>query len=134
MSGTENAVVDPAYEMPAAERVVSDACDALLDRFVIRSEPHLRKLSESVYENLLTDVQEYLKSNANWNLANEIERCRRIEAENRELIAQRDGLVRALQGLTNFVGSLRWGQAFPGRPHAEIDAALEAVAKATTPT
>lgn len=124
-------LVNPAEPVEAPDAIVAAACDELLDRFVRQSERHLRKVGDALYEDLLISVQSHLKSNANWNLANEIERCRRVEAENRALTEQRDELVRSLQGLTRFIGGIRWGHSFPGRPHAEMDEALALIAKAT---
>jgi hypothetical protein len=50
----------------------------------------------------------------------EIERLRAINAE----------LVAALKGLLRVVHNQKWGSRWPGRPHAEADAALDAIAKA----
>ena len=44
-----------------------------------------------------------------------------------------DDLLAALTKLKDFVASLQWGQKFPGRPHAEMDAAERAIAKALPP-
>lgn len=93
----EMPVVDPAMDLPPAERIVSEACDAVLDQFVRKSEARIRKFTDAVYEDLLISVQEYLKENANWNLAQEIDRCRRTETENYRLREQNDDLVTALQ-------------------------------------
>ena len=59
-----------------------------LDAFVSGAAPHLRKCAEAVYEELLYSVQDYLRENAEWNIGGEIERCRKTEAENRDLRAQ----------------------------------------------
>jgi len=61
------------------------AIDELLSVFLAKAEPVTRKLADEVYERFLYSVQDYLRDNAAWNLASEIDRCRRVEAENRTL-------------------------------------------------
>jgi len=39
-------------------------------------------------------------------------------------------LVAALKALSNYVEGLKWGQTWPGRPHAIADAAIAAIARA----
>ncbi len=61
------------------------AIDELLTVFLAKAEPVTRKLADEVYERFLYSVQDYLRDNAAWNLSVEIDRCRRVEAENRTL-------------------------------------------------
>lgn len=61
------------------------AIDELLTVFLAKAEPTTRKLADEVYERFLYSVQEYLRDNAAWNLSNEIDRCRRVEAGNRAM-------------------------------------------------
>lgn len=84
--------LDALAEAATAEETVAKACDALLDDFVKRAEKSMRKVSEAVYEELLYMVQDYLKQNAHWNLANDIERCNRIERESLALKAEIEAL------------------------------------------
>ena len=72
---------------PQNSAEVAEAIGPTLDRFVLASAPMLRDCAEAVYEQLLYSVQDYLKANAEWNIGNEIDRCRKIEIENIELRA-----------------------------------------------
>lgn len=72
-----------------ATNVTPETIDAAiaptLDAFVASAAPSLRACAEAVYEQLLYSVQDYLRDNAQWNIGAELERCRKIEAENRSL-------------------------------------------------
>lgn len=50
----------------------------------------------------------------------------------RDRIAQQHGpeLLAALKGLLEIVDQMKWGQPWPGRPHAQADAAVVAISKA----
>ena len=72
---------------PQNSAEVAEAIGPTLDLFVLASAPMLRDCAEAVYEQLLYSVQDYLKANAEWNIGNEIDRCRKIEIENIKLRA-----------------------------------------------
>lgn len=74
-----------------------------LDKFVAGAEPYLRKVSEELYEKLLWSVQDYLRENGEWNIGQEIERCRRIEHQNTQLRIQNSELLTALRGLADIM-------------------------------
>lgn len=84
---------------PSPEDMVAKACDAILDKFVERAARPMRKAAEAVYEDLLYSVQDHLKDNARWNLANTIERCRRVEMDNIRLRQEHDEAVSRLRGV-----------------------------------
>lgn len=48
-----------------------------------------------------------------------------------QLERQRDDLLSACVAMKAEIDSLRWGQPFPGRPHAVMDTAEAAIARAT---
>ena len=48
----------------------------------------------------------------------------------REVLAPQTDLLAALKGLLKIVDRTGWGQAWAGRPHAEADAAIAAIATA----
>lgn len=70
---------------PKAEEIVANACDTLLAEFVTKAEPHIRKAVDQIYAGLLYSVQDYLRDNANWNLAQQLESAKRTFRENYEL-------------------------------------------------
>lgn len=89
--------------------------------------PVIQRASEHFYEQTLSDVQQFLKDNVEWNLGNEITRCREIERVNRELLE-------ALHGLNGILGTAESNAS--GTPQWEfvsskINAAREAITKAT---
>jgi hypothetical protein len=53
-----------------------------------------------------------------------------ITAGNARLIAAAPELLESLRAMSDYIESLKWGQAWPGRPHAMADAARAAIAKA----
>jgi hypothetical protein len=53
---------------------------------------------------------------------------------NARLIAAAPELLQALKALLEIVEKTKWGQPWPGRPHAECDRARAAIAKATGET
>lgn len=64
---------------------VADLIGPTLDKFVTGAAPYVRSVADEIYEQLLNGVQDYLRSNAEWNIGAEIDRCRAIEADNRRL-------------------------------------------------
>lgn len=84
------------------------AIDELLTVFLAKAEPVTRKLADEVYERFLYSVQDYLRDNAAWNLSVEIDRCRRVEAENRtlsETVRAQAERVRVLEGALEAIKS-----------------------------
>lgn len=75
---------------------VAELVRPTLDKFVASAEPYVRKVSEGLYEKLLWSVQDYLRENGEWNIGQEIERCRRTERENADLRSQLSELRKAL--------------------------------------
>ena len=67
--------------------------------------PTLRKVTEDIYEQLLNSVEDYLKSNAVWNIGSEIQRCRAIERENQKLRFLNRELIDAAQGCLGILAS-----------------------------
>lgn len=74
-----------------------------LDKFVAGAEPFLRKVSEELYEKLLWSVQDYLRENSEWNIGQEIERCRRIEHENTQLRMIKADMLTAMRGVQDIL-------------------------------
>lgn len=70
-----------------------------LDLFVSKAEPAIRKITEEIYEQFLNSVQDYLRENGEWNIGQEIERCRRIEHDNTQLRMAKIDLISALRRL-----------------------------------
>lgn len=68
-----------------------------LDAFIAKAEPTCRKLAETIYEELLYSVQDYLRSNAEWNIGSELDRCRKTELENLHLRERNIALLAALE-------------------------------------
>jgi hypothetical protein len=126
--------------MSEEEKQVADACDALLATIIARSEPHLRRASETLYDQLLSGVQTYLVENAHWNLGNEIRRCAEINRRNAELVEtthrlelQQQRLLAALKNLA-FRAMTSGGTANHDELLvAAVDQAVAAIAKAETP-
>lgn len=97
MSGAEQGKVGHTHELTADS--VAELIRPTLDKFVSQAEPFLAKVSEELYEHLLYTVQDYLRENAEWNIGQEIERCRKIEHDNTQLrIAQADMML-AMSGV-----------------------------------
>lgn len=67
-----------------------------LDQFEVAAQTPLRKVADTLYDILLRDVQAYLRDNAQWNIAAEIDRCRRIERENTRLQSELTAAKEAL--------------------------------------
>lgn len=82
---------------PQNSAEVAQAIGPTLDLFVKNAAPAIQRATEQIYERLLYDVQDYLRDNAVWNLGAEIDRCRKVEAENRELRTSQAELVEALR-------------------------------------
>lgn len=68
-----------------------------LDAFTLAAEKECRQAAESIYERLLGMVQDYLRENAEWNLGEEVRRCRRVEIENINLREANAALLKALE-------------------------------------
>jgi hypothetical protein len=68
--------------MTASQKVDwEEAADAICSRMLTNADGVLRKASEAVYENMLYDLQAYLRENVDFNLKSELERARSQEAE-----------------------------------------------------
>ena len=103
---------------------VAAAIGPTLELFVKQAAPAVQKVADEVYERLLYSVQDYLKENAEWNIGGEIERCRKIEAENRELRAMQAELAEALKTL----GALMAEDEEANDPSTDLYAALSIAA------
>jgi len=78
-----------------AERI----CEAMQER----SPREIRRLTETVYESLMNDVQDYLRENVEYNLAGELSmRDREIET----LKAEKSALVMALTSSVNSISTM----------------------------
>jgi hypothetical protein len=112
---------------------VAAAIGPTLDQFVKQAAPAVQRVADDIYERLLYSVQDYLKENAEWNVGGEIERCRKIEADNRELrTAQSDALAVMMQARvfmdhTGMCASIAGRECTCGYPAAlaSLDAAIE---------
>jgi hypothetical protein len=82
---------------PQNSAEVAEAIGPTLDLFVKQSAAAIQRATDDIYERLLYNVQDYLKDNAEWNLGAEIDRCRVIEASNRELRSTQAELLDALR-------------------------------------
>lgn len=89
---------------PRNSEEVAKAIGPTLDAFVKQAEAPIRRVVESIYEQLLFNTQDYLRENAEWNLGGEIDRCRRIEADNRDLRKTNAALIEALEFYANGIG------------------------------
>jgi len=83
---------------------LAEAIGPTLDLFVKQSAAAIQRATDEIYERLLYGVQDYLKDNAEWNLGAEIDRCQKIEADNRDLRASQAELVEALREVTAELG------------------------------
>lgn len=75
---------------------VAEAIRPALDKFAAAAEPTIRKVAESLYEQLLWATQDYIRENGEWNIGQEIERCRRIEHDNTQLRIRHKEMLSAL--------------------------------------
>lgn len=73
------------------------AADAITARMLTNAEGVLKRASESVYENMLYDVQSYLRENIDFNLKSELDRARSQEAEAKANLEQMRGVLRQCQ-------------------------------------
>lgn len=113
--------------MSVTPETLDAAITPTLDAFVVAAKPRLRLCAEAVYEELLHSVQDYLRDNAQWNIGTELDRCRRTEAENRDLRAvQSDLLNLAYQ----YLSDLRYPPT-GGSLQRRIERAEAIIAKAT---
>lgn len=76
-----------------------------LDAFVSKVDPYIRKVTDEIYEQFLNGVQDYLRENGEWNIGQEIERCRKIEHDNTMLRMRNIDLENALRGLTDILNT-----------------------------
>ncbi len=76
---------------------VAELIRPTLDKFVAGAEPYLRKVTEDLYEQLLNTTQDYLRENGEWNIGQEITRCRQIERDNMQLRIRNDALTNAVR-------------------------------------
>jgi hypothetical protein len=76
---------------------ITEAISPVLDAFVVAAEPKLKKAAEDFYEHFLSSVEMYLRDNAQWNISEDIRRCRKIELESLKLREQNRELLEALQ-------------------------------------
>ena len=82
---------------PQNSEEVAKAIGPTLNLFVKQSAPAIQRATDDIYERLLYSVQDYLRDNAEWNLGAEIDRCRKIEAENRDLRERQWKLLATLE-------------------------------------
>lgn len=106
---------------------VAEAIRPTLDKFVTGAAPYLQKVTDELYEQLLYGVQDYLRENGEWNIGQEIDRCRTIEADNRQLRDRNADLLAALQEARLAILSNHR----PGKPPAIIAVIDAAIARAT---
>ena len=106
----------------ATPETIAQELQPTLDRFVKLAEPHVRKISEEVYDRLLFSVQDYLIENAQWNIGEDVRRCRKIELDNLKLREVNADLVKYL---SIFLGhDDRFQISVGGNPNA-VDAMLD---------
>jgi hypothetical protein len=81
-----------------------DAADRICAAMVKRAPDAIRKASEALYEQMLYDVQDYLRENVSFNLASELASAKRraeiAEAQSKRLAAlleSHDGALRLLR-------------------------------------
>jgi hypothetical protein len=84
---------------------VAELIRPTLDAFVSKADPFIRKVTEEIYEQLLYTVQDYLRENGEWNIGQEIERCRQIERDNTQLRLRNNDVENALRGLTGILNT-----------------------------
>ena len=77
---------------------VAEAIRPTLDKFVANAAPYLKKVTDELYEQLLYGVQDYLRENGEWNIGQEIERCRKVDRDNSQLRELNAELLAALLG------------------------------------
>ena len=106
---------------------ITQAISPVLDAFVVAAEPKLKKAAEDFYEHFLSSVEMYLRDNVQWNISEDIRRCRKIELESLKLREQNRELLDALQLLTDNIVT-----AFPAVANlGPVQQARAAIAKAT---
>lgn len=69
------------------------AADELCNAMVRRSGPHVQRLAERLYEELLNDTQDFLRDNARFNLSGELQRA---QAKTADMQAQLERVAEAL--------------------------------------
>ena len=77
--------------------VIKDAIRPTLEAFADKSGPVIRRCAESLYEEFLNSVQDYLRENGEWNIGNQIFHCRKIEDDNYKLRASHADMLDALE-------------------------------------
>lgn len=86
--------------MPGQSETKTDwviAADAITARMLETAEGTLKKASEAVYENMLYDVQSYLRENIDFNLKSELDRARSQELEAKAALNAMRGVLRQCQ-------------------------------------
>lgn len=76
---------------------VAAAIAPTLDKFVASAAPYLKKVTDELYGQLLDGVQDYLRENGEWNIGQEIERCRKVDRDNSQLRETSTELLAAAQ-------------------------------------
>lgn len=76
---------------------IADAIRPTLDAFTRGAAPYLKRITDELYEQLLNSTQDYLRENGEWNIGQEIDRCRRVDAENQRLRAVNAELLTELR-------------------------------------
>lgn len=90
---SDNGSVGPTHTPES----VAEAIRPTLDAFTVAADPYCRKAAEDIYERLLGMTQDYLRENAEWNIGEDIRRCRRIELDNLKLRERNRDLAEALK-------------------------------------
>lgn len=92
----ENGGMTDAQHTPES---IAEAIRPTLDAFTIAADPYCRKAAEDIYERLLCMTQDYLRENAEWNIGDDIRRCRKIELDNLSLRETNAALLAALEAV-----------------------------------
>jgi hypothetical protein len=101
---------------------VAEAIRPTLDKFAAAAEPTIRKVAETLYEQLLWVTQDYIRENGEWNIGQEIERCRKIEHENTQLRMRHIEMLSALKSFRQHVirNACAWVDAESGSHHNPV--------------
>lgn len=78
---------------------VAEAIRPTLDAFTVAADPYCRKVAEDIYDRLLGMTQDYLRENAEWNIGEDVRRCRKIELDNLNLRETNAALLSALEAV-----------------------------------
>jgi hypothetical protein len=117
---------------------IGEAIRPTLEAFAAAAEPTCRRVADEIYAQFLHAVQDYLRENGEWNIGQEIARCRRIEADNYRLEATNKQLLSALKEMvyetTHLSPEEPDGAHWCRIPKEALDAARAAIAAATHPS